>query len=108
MHRKAMRWILILLVLCVVVALSVGAGAATLEVVPAASEARYRVREQLAGISFPTDAVGTTQDVRGTIALDGEGRPAPESQVTVDLRSLRSDEARLQRTARSRCSRRGR
>lgn len=89
-----MRWIQILIVLCVVVSLAVGAGAATLEVVPAASEARYRVREQLAGVSFPTDAVGTTQDVRGTIALDGEGRPAPGSQVTVDLRSLRSDEAR--------------
>jgi len=91
---KAMRGISTLLILVVVAALAVGAGAATLEVVPAASEARYRVREQLAGFSFPNDAVGTTQSVSGTIALDGEGRPAPGSKFTVDLRSLRSDEER--------------
>jgi polyisoprenoid-binding protein YceI len=89
-----MRWSQTLLVLVVVAAVAVGAGAATLEVVPAASEARYLVREQLAGLSFPNDAVGTTQRVSGTIALDGEGRPAPGSKFTVDLRSLRSDEER--------------
>lgn len=89
-----MRWIQTMIVLCVVAALSVVAGAATLQVVPAASEARYRVREQLAGFNFPNDAVGTTQDVRGTIALDGEGRPASGSRFTVDLRSLQSDEGR--------------
>jgi polyisoprenoid-binding protein YceI len=94
MCRNARRWIQTLLVLVVVAAVAVGAGAATLEVVPAASEARYLVREQLAGLSFPNDAVGTTQRVSGTIALDGEGRVAPGSKFTVDLRSLRSDEER--------------
>ena len=94
MHRKALRWIQTLLILFVVAVLPVVAGAATLEVVPSASEARYRVREQLAGVPFPNDAVGTTQSVNGTIALDGEGRPVPGSKFTVDLRSLRSDEER--------------
>lgn len=37
MRRNALRWIQTLLVLVVVAALPVGAGAATLEVVPAAS-----------------------------------------------------------------------
>lgn len=56
MIQKAMRGISTVLLLGGVTALAVGAGAATLEVVPGASEARYRVREQLAGVSFPTDA----------------------------------------------------
>ncbi len=94
MRPKVMRGTHALLIVVGVVALAVGAGAATLEVVPTASEARYRVREQLAGFNFPNDAVGTTQSVSGTIALDGEGRPAPGSRFTVDLRSLRSDEER--------------
>ena len=93
-RRKAMGWSRTLLVLFVVASLPVVAGAATLEVVPSASEARYRVREQLAGVNFPSDAVGTTQSVSGTIALDRQGRPAPGSKVTVDLRSLQSDAAR--------------
>jgi hypothetical protein len=38
-------------------------------VVAERSEARYRVREQLAGISFPSDAVGTTRAIEGNSAL---------------------------------------
>lgn len=70
------------------------AEAATFEVVPSASEARYRVREQLAGNNFPNDAVGTTQSVSGTIAFDAQGRIVPGSKITVDLRTLRSDNRR--------------
>lgn len=70
------------------------AAAATLEIVPSASEARYRVREQLAGKNFPNDAIGTTQQISGSIILDAQGRLVPGSKVTVDLRTLRSDEAR--------------
>ena len=64
-------------------------------VVAERSEARYRVREQLVGLSFPNDAVGTTGAVEGGIALDAQGRVLPAgSRVAVDLRTMRSDEAR--------------
>jgi polyisoprenoid-binding protein YceI len=59
------------------------------------SEARYRVREQLAGISFPSDAVGTTSAIDGSIFLDAQGRiGTSDSRLTVDLRTLRSDRDR--------------
>ena len=59
------------------------------------SEARYRVREQLAGISFPSDAVGTTSAIDGSIFLDAQGRiRTSDSRLTVDLRTLRSDRDR--------------
>jgi polyisoprenoid-binding protein YceI len=64
-------------------------------VVPDGSEVRYRVREQLVGLNFPNDAVGATSAVDGAIAFDLQGRVVPaESRFTVDLRTLRSDEAR--------------
>lgn len=59
------------------------------------SEVRYRVREQLVGLSFPNDAVGATSAVEGAIAFDPQGRLLlGDSRFTVDLRTLRSDEAR--------------
>jgi polyisoprenoid-binding protein YceI len=64
-------------------------------VAPDGSEVRYRVREQLVGLSLPNDAVGATSAVEGMIAFDAQGRLVPaESRFTVDLRTLRSDEAR--------------
>jgi polyisoprenoid-binding protein YceI len=66
-----------------------------LGLVPERSEARYRVREQLVGVSFPNDAVGITAAVDGGIVLDARGRVLPgDSRFTVDLRTLRSDEPR--------------
>ena len=65
------------------------------QVVADRSEARYRVREQLAGISFPSDAVGTTSAIDGSIFLDTQGRiRTSDSRLTVDLRTLRSDRDR--------------
>jgi polyisoprenoid-binding protein YceI len=59
------------------------------------SEARYRIREQLAGFNLPNDAVGTTTAIEGSIVLDGQGRPLAEnSRLTVDLRKLQSDRDR--------------
>lgn len=59
------------------------------------SEVRYRVREQLASLNLPNDAVGTTSTIEGGIAFDAQGRVlGSESRFTVDLRTLRSDEAR--------------
>jgi polyisoprenoid-binding protein YceI len=55
--------------------------------------ARYKVREQLAGISFPSDAVGTTQSVTGTVVVNPDGSiDALKSKLTVDLRTLKSDQ----------------
>ena len=65
------------------------------DVVTEGSEVRYRVREQLAGLSFPNDAVGATTAVEGGVAFDSQGRVLPgDSRFTIDLRTLRSDEAR--------------
>ena len=57
-------------------------------VVPGKSQATYTVREKLSKLPAPDDAVGKTTTLSGTIYLDG--RP---SQVTVDLRTLESDQA---------------
>lgn len=59
------------------------------------SVARYRVREQLAGVDFPNDAVGETRALSGEIVLDDAGAVvAARSRITVDLRSLKSDRER--------------
>jgi polyisoprenoid-binding protein YceI len=57
------------------------------------TKARYKVREQLAGISFPSDAVGTTETVTGTLVVNPDGSiDATRSKLTVDLRTLKSDQ----------------
>jgi polyisoprenoid-binding protein YceI len=56
------------------------------------SRAEYRVREQLARLNFPNDAVGTTGSVTGSLVIRPDGSFAPESRLTVDLRTLRTDE----------------
>lgn len=59
------------------------------------SQASYRVREQLAGRSFQSDAIGVTKAVTGTLVLDQNGALVrDQSKFTVDLRTLRSDESR--------------
>jgi polyisoprenoid-binding protein YceI len=56
------------------------------------NEARYRVREQLVGVSFPNDAVGATKSIEGRIAIDQNGRVVQGlSRITVDLASIASD-----------------
>jgi polyisoprenoid-binding protein YceI len=59
------------------------------------NEARYRVREQLAGVSLPSDAVGATKEVSGTIVARMDGTILSEqSKIMVDLRTLKSDDNR--------------
>ena len=61
--------------------------------VTAGTRARYKVREQLAGISFPSDAVGTTEAVTGAIVIKPDGSiDAAQSKLTVDLKTLTSDQ----------------
>ena len=59
------------------------------------NEARYRVREQLLGIDFPNDAVGSTTAITGSIVLDEKGNVIPaESKIVVDVTGLKSDKER--------------
>lgn len=62
-----------------------------LEIV-AGSKARYRVTEQLAGVNFPSDAVGTTEAITGAIIVNPDGSMAAGSKITVDLKTLSSDQ----------------
>jgi polyisoprenoid-binding protein YceI len=53
------------------------------------------VREQLLGFDFPSNAVGVTQEVEGSLVLGADGAiQADRSKLTIDLRSLVSDEDR--------------
>ncbi len=68
-------------------------GKITLVVVPEKSEARYRVREQLAGVSLPSDAVGKTNAITGQIVGNPDGSiVSAESKFVVDIRTLKSDQ----------------
>jgi polyisoprenoid-binding protein YceI len=61
-------------------------------VISEGSKARYLVREQLARISFPSDAVGETDGVRGVIVFDANGIIQPDrSSIVVNMAGLRSD-----------------
>ena len=70
------------------------ASSATRLEMAAGSKAEYRVREQLARLNFPNDAVGTTDSVTGAIVIRPDGSFAPDSKLTVDLRTLKTDETR--------------
>ncbi len=66
----------------------------TLVIVPEKSQARYRVREQLAGLSLPDDAVGSTNAITGTIVGKTDGTiVSSASKFVVDLRTLKSDQS---------------
>ena len=59
------------------------------------SAARYLVREQLARLNFPIDAVGETSDVSGAIVFGDDGRVRSDaSMIEVNLATLKSDSDR--------------
>ncbi len=63
-----------------------------LTAVPGKSQARYRVREQLASVSLPSDAVGSTNAISGAIVGKTDGTiVSSESKFVVDLSTLQSD-----------------
>ena len=66
------------------------------------TRARYKVQEQLAGISFPSEAVGTTESVTGTIIVNPDGSIAPQSKLVIDLRTITSDQSMRDGYVRSR------
>jgi len=74
---------------------AVAAGQTIYRVVSHSSEARFRVKEQLAGRDLPNDAVGATKDVSGQIVLDSNGKVVKDaSRIVVGLAGLKSDQDR--------------
>ncbi|HEX2324671.1 MAG TPA: YceI family protein, partial [Chloroflexota bacterium] len=70
----------------------VPAGALRFQVAGNRSTATFRVREQLAGVSLPNDAVGCTGSVAGQLVVQPTGAfVSGASRITVDLRDLKSD-----------------
>src|SRR6267378_3310496 len=72
---------------------SAGAGTWTVD---SGSQAGYRVREKLASLSAPSDAVGRTTAVTGTLTLTqaASGYSVTAADVTVDVSKLASDQSR--------------
>ena len=56
------------------------------------SKAEYRVREQLARLNLPNDAVGATESITGALVMRADGTFTGDSKLTVDMRTLRTDE----------------
>jgi polyisoprenoid-binding protein YceI len=54
--------------------------------------ASYQVTEQFVGINFPSDAVGASTTVAGTLVIAPDGSIPPGSKLTIDLRNLKSDQ----------------
>jgi polyisoprenoid-binding protein YceI len=99
MSGAGARWPIVVVVVCACLAMtgparSQAPAPATRLEIAAGSRAEYRVREQLARLNFPNDAVGTTDAVSGVLVVAPDGSFASGSKLTVDLRTLRSDEGR--------------
>jgi polyisoprenoid-binding protein YceI len=64
-------------------------------VAPTGNEARYRVREQLAGLDLPNDAIGVTHDVQGMLMVEPNGTIISDSsRITVNVTGLKTDKDR--------------
>jgi polyisoprenoid-binding protein YceI len=61
------------------------------------TEARFRAREQLARRNLPSEAVGTTRDVAGSIGFGPNGIVAEGSNISVRLDSLATDDRQRDR-----------
>lgn len=74
---------------------TVSPGGVTLVIDPAASKASYHAHEQLVGRTLPSEAVGTSSAVSGSLVIYPDGSiAADQSQISVDLSKLQSDENR--------------
>lgn len=63
-----------------------------LVVAPAGNEVRYRIREQLARVDLPSDAIGRTGQITGGIGVGANGQIIPaESKFVVNVAMLASD-----------------
>jgi polyisoprenoid-binding protein YceI len=69
--------------------------ALVLRVAPQGNRARYRVREQLASLDFPNDAVGETRSISGQVVVGPDGTVDRDaSRIVIDMTSLESDQDR--------------
>ncbi len=68
------------------------AGAVTFNV-DSASKATVRVREQLARVPAPSDAVLTITGAQGSFALNPDGTFSSSSKIAVDMNTISSDES---------------
>ena len=76
-------------------AASLPKGALRLVLAAEGNQAQFAVREQLAGLDLPNDAVGTTAAINGTIVILPDGQlVAGESRFVVDLATLKTDSSR--------------
>lgn len=67
-------------------------GELRLVVAATGNEARYLVRERLAELDLPNDAIGTTSAITGQVVLDPNGTvDSAASRITIDLTTLTSD-----------------
>ncbi len=58
------------------------------------SQASYKVREQLARVNLPSDAVGTTKAVTGELVIQPDGKIVSDrSKFAIDMTKLTSDSA---------------
>jgi polyisoprenoid-binding protein YceI len=57
------------------------------------SKATIRVREQLVGVSLPSDAILTATGAQGSFALNSDGTFASGSKISFQLSTLSSDES---------------
>jgi polyisoprenoid-binding protein YceI len=69
------------------------AGTVQLNLAPEANRARFRAREQLARLPAPSDAIGATSEVTGSVGVGPTGVVPEASKVTVRLDSLATDQA---------------
>ena len=62
---------------------------------PDGNEARYLVREQLANLDFPNDAIGATSAISGQLVLSADGSVVvTQSMFVIDVTTLKSDKER--------------
>lgn len=73
---------------------STASAASTRIEITSGSTAEYRVREQLARLNFPNDAVGSTDSLSGSLVIGPGGAIGGGAKLTVDLRDLQSDSGR--------------
>jgi len=60
--------------------------------VSADSKATVSVREQLVGVSFPSDAVLVAKGASGSFSVNADGSFSPGSKITFELTTLASDQ----------------
>ena len=61
--------------------------------VTSGSKATVSVREQLVNVSLPSDAVLTATGASGSFKLNDDGTFSPDSKITFDLTTLKSDQS---------------